>query len=758
MTEQTIQPKAWADEVPVYCAHDKIEHIDDVHPNPKNPNQHPPEQIKLLAAIIKRQGWRAPITVSTRSGCIVKGHGRLIAAREMGATKVPIDYQNYNSDEEELADLIADNRIAELAEIDNQMLAELFAEIKLDPDFDISLTGFTEEEYLELLGNLPEDAMLMDLAEDDVPELDEVSDPITYPGDVWELGRHRLVCGDSTKDDTYIALLGEFENGEFANLIITDPPYNVDYEGTAGKIMNDNMSSSAFYRFLRTSFTQMYQNIVPGSAAYVFHADSEGRNFRNAFEDAGFLMKQCLVWVKNALVLGRQDYHWIHEPCQPAGTMVRTPNGDVPIELLKDGDRVISFDTHSSTVKGFKDGYEIKTAQREYNGTIYGIRIGQKQTWTTDNHQFSVRFNPDTTQIYCTYLMRKGDRWRVGISKTYNARGFGLKHRMLQEKATEGWIIDTFDSRAAAQIGEQLLAVKYGIPYTHWETEKGFLKDKSQRTKDDIEWLYEHLDPAEMNKNAERMLRDYGRSRKYPLVNKQKMRQSYSRRTTAKIESCNLIPDLMLLPVPYDKWDSQNNKTFDWMPIEEIQWKPFSGTVYSLAVETHEHYIADGLVTHNCLYGWKEGAAHHFVNDRSQTTVFNEEPVDFTKMKKDELLKFIQEHLVKEDIPTTVIYEDKPKKNDMHPTMKPIKLISRLMVNSSKKGWIVLDPFAGSGSTLISAELTGRTARVIEMDPRYADVIVKRYLMTTGKQDIKCIRNGRVLSEDEIRGIYPESE
>lgn len=468
MTDQTVKPKAWANEIPVYCAHDKVEKITDVKPNPKNPNQHPPEQIKLLAAIIERQGWRAPITVSTRSGYIVKGHGRLLAAQYMKAEYVPVDYQNYNTDEEEIADLIADNRLAELSEIDNAMLAELFAEIKLDPDFDISLTGFTEEEYLELLGGLSEDAMLMEIAEDEVPELDEVSDPVTYPGDVWELGRHRLVCGDSTKADTYISLLGE---KEFANLIITDPPYNVNYEGAAGKIMNDNMSTSAFYCFLKDAFEQMIQNLMPGGAAYVFHADSEGRNFRNAFEDAGFLMKQCLVWVKNALVLGRQDYQWIHEPA---------------------------------------------------------------------------------------------------------------------------------------------------------------------------------------------------------------------------------------------------------------------------------------------LYGWKPGGTHYFVNDRSQTTVFKEEPVDFTKMKKEELLRFIQDHLVKEDIPTSVIYEDKPKKNDMHPTMKPVKLLARLMANSSKKGWIVLDPFGGSGSTLIAAELTGRIARIIEMDPRYADVIVRRYVMTTGKKDVRLIRNGKEVNTEEYQELFEQ--
>lgn len=470
MNEKT-KPKAYAGEIPVYCAHDKIVSIDEVKPNPKNPNQHPPEQIKMLSMIIERQGWRAPITVSTRSGYIVKGHGRLLAAKAIEATEVPIDYQNYESEEQEIADLIADNRLSELSQIDNEMLAELFAEIKLDPDFDITLTGFTEEEYMELLQDLGEDELLMDIAEDEVPELDEVSDPITYPGDVWELGEHRLVCGDSTKDKSYFLLFPDKD--EQANLIITDPPYNVNYEGAAGKIMNDNMSSNSFYYFLRDAFDQMIQDLVPGGSIYVFHADSEGRNFRNAFEDAGFLMKQCLVWVKNALVLGRQDYQWIHEPC---------------------------------------------------------------------------------------------------------------------------------------------------------------------------------------------------------------------------------------------------------------------------------------------LYGWKPGEAHYFVNDRSQTTVFQEEPVDFTKMKKEELLKFIQEHLIKDDIPTTVIYEDKPKKNDMHPTMKPVKLLSRLMINSSRKGWIVLDPFGGSGSTLIAAELTGRKARLIEMDPRYADVIVKRYVMTTGKNDITLIRDNKVVPKDEYMELLKMPE
>lgn len=189
----TATPKAYAGSVPVFCAHDAIVPLKDLRPNPKNPNQHPPEQIKLLASIIKATGWRAPITVSKRSGLVTKGHGRLMAAQLDDLTDAPVDYQDYASEAEELADLTADNRIAELATTDNKMLAEVFADIDTG-EIPFMLSGYTEDEYGDLVTALSE-ALHDDKAEqedgDTEPEMPP-EEPFTEPGDLWLLGNHRL--------------------------------------------------------------------------------------------------------------------------------------------------------------------------------------------------------------------------------------------------------------------------------------------------------------------------------------------------------------------------------------------------------------------------------------------------------------------------------------------------------------------------------------------------------------------------------------
>lgn len=302
MQEQDILQ--YASGIPVYCAFDKILEIDSVQPNPKNPNQHSEEQIALLAKIIGTQGWRAPITISTRSGLVVRGHGRLQAALEAGYTEVPVDYQAYTDEESELADLVADNRIAELAQMDAQMLSDIFQNLS---DFDLELTGFTEDALKDILV-IPEEKIDLEAADRKVPKPE--MRPFTQVGDIWEIGKHRLICGDSTKAHTYKKLM----QGEAAQLVITDPPYNVDYEGNAGKIQNDCMSGSEFKDFLSEMFRCVAQVTRPGAAAYIFYADREAHAFRQGFEDAGFLFKQCLIWVKNTFVLGRQDYQWRHEP------------------------------------------------------------------------------------------------------------------------------------------------------------------------------------------------------------------------------------------------------------------------------------------------------------------------------------------------------------------------------------------------------------------------------------------------------------
>jgi DNA modification methylase len=298
-------------DIPVYCAHGELADIITLIPNPRNPNQHPQKQIELLAKIIKNQGWRAPITVSTRSGFIVRGHGRLLAAQYLRASQAPVDRQDYATEAEEWADLIADNRIAELAEIDNDMLASLLSEINIG-DFDASLTGFSDKQ----IDNLLADFNTQEVKEDDfdpAAAAAEIKEPITKLGDVWQLGRHRLMCGDAT----VLADVEKLMDDQLAAMVFTDPPYNVAYEGsTADKltIKNDNMPAEKFNQFLYDAFASMFIATEAGGAIYVCHADSEGVNFRGALQDAGWLLKQCLIWAKNQFVIGRQDYQWQHEP------------------------------------------------------------------------------------------------------------------------------------------------------------------------------------------------------------------------------------------------------------------------------------------------------------------------------------------------------------------------------------------------------------------------------------------------------------
>lgn len=207
-------------------------------------------------------------------------------------------------EEKEKALNIALNKIS--GEWDKDKLALLITDLQ-GSDFDVSLTGFEPAEI---------DALFRDSVKDGVKDDDfdvdaELKKPtLTKPGDVWMLGRHRLVCGDSTKAETYALLMGDTK----ANLVVTDPPYNVNYEGSAGKIKNDNMADSAFYEFLLAAFQNMERSMADDASIYVFHADTEGLNFRRAFADAGFNLSGCCIWKKQSLVLGRSPYQWQHEP------------------------------------------------------------------------------------------------------------------------------------------------------------------------------------------------------------------------------------------------------------------------------------------------------------------------------------------------------------------------------------------------------------------------------------------------------------
>jgi len=275
-------------------------------PYARNSRKHSDEQVAQIAASIKEFGWTNPILVDGENG-IIAGHGRLAAARKLGLEEVPVIELAHLTEIQKRALIIADNKLALNADWDNEMLALELEELQLE-GFDLALTGFDEDELNKLMpveveGLTDEDAV------PDVPE-----EPITKPGDIYLLGKHRLMCGDSCSTNDMEKLC----DGQLVDIWLTDPPYNVAYEGGTKEkltIKNDSMADDQFRQFLRDAYVTADLVMKPGAVFYIWHADSEGYNFRGAAQDAGWKVRQCLIWKKSSLVMGRQDYHWRHEPC-----------------------------------------------------------------------------------------------------------------------------------------------------------------------------------------------------------------------------------------------------------------------------------------------------------------------------------------------------------------------------------------------------------------------------------------------------------
>lgn len=405
---------------------------------------------------IETFGYVDPIIIN-QDGTIIGGHQRCTVLSDLGWTEVDVVVLDLSKEDEKALN-VALNKIT--GEWDNLKLKELLVELDLG-DYDISVTGFSAQELEALIELTTFEPEVTEDEFDEETALEEQEVPLVRQGEVWQLGRHRLMCGDSTDSSDVQKLMG----AEQMDLIITDPPYNVNYEEKAAalneyrpnnngamKIDNDLMEKEDFYNFLFSAFSNMKEYMRDGAAIYVFHADSEGLNFRKAFTDVGLRLAEVLIWEKNNFVLGRQDYHWRHEPV---------------------------------------------------------------------------------------------------------------------------------------------------------------------------------------------------------------------------------------------------------------------------------------------LYGWKEGAGHYFVNDRTQDTVILEDDVDFEAMKKPELIQYIKDMMHRYADQTTVIFENKPMSSSLHPTMKPLTLIGKFMKNSSKQGWNVGDLFGGSGSTLMAAEQLGRNAFVMEYSEEYASVIIRRWEEFTGEKAVK---------------------
>jgi len=274
-------------------------------PYARNARTHNKEQILQLRSSLREFGFVNPVIVDKDLN-IIAGHGRITAAKEEGLTEVPCVFVEHLTEAQKRAYILADNRIALNAGWDEELLALEFGELN-DLGFDLAVTGFGPDEIEKLFA--AEDKDVQDDDFDLAAALEEAS--FVLPGDVWRLGRHRLMCGDATDADTVRKLM----DGRKANLVLTDPPYNVAFQSASGlQIKNDSMKSEQFCEFLLSAFRNLAGNLEGGGSAYIFHADTEGENFRRAFREAGFHLSGTCIWAKDSFVMGRSPYQWQHEP------------------------------------------------------------------------------------------------------------------------------------------------------------------------------------------------------------------------------------------------------------------------------------------------------------------------------------------------------------------------------------------------------------------------------------------------------------
>jgi DNA modification methylase len=697
----------------------ELRRLSEIRPYEQNPRLND-EAVAAVARSIQEFGFRQPIVVDP-DGVIICGHTRYKAALQLGLEKVPVHVARDLSPAQIRAYRIADNKTAELAEWNYDLLPIELSQLA-GLDFDLSLLGFDQDELAKLLGDEAQDGLC---DPDDIPAPPD--EAITRPGDLWLLGEHRLICGDASKAEDVDRLL----DGATIQLVNTDPPYNVkleprsnnaiaaglsSFQGTThhqgldvarhpekakptGKklrakdrpLANDFVSDEVFDQLLAAWFGNIARVLEPGRGFYIWGGYANCANYPPVLKACELYFSQAIIWVKEHPVLTRKDFMGNHEWCQPPDTQVLTPSGSAPIRSLHDGDRVVSFSRSSSAIVGLREGLEVRTTSRKYDGPLYEIVVGGRRSWCTNGHLWTVKLTPQAANSWCVYLMRRGSWWRVGKSKLLSTWGFGLKHRLFTEGGEDGWILSVHPTSTEAAVAEQLVSTRYGIPTTFWRESAA-----TQRSAAQIQQLYERLDMQQLACGAFQALEDHNRSLDYPFITHGHTRPKYGRRVPMTVRACNLLPGMMSIPVP------DRGQRFVWAPVRAIDVQPYCGPVYSMEVEKYRHYVADGLVTHNCFYGWREGAAHLFLGPNNAVDVWSIKKVNPQSM--------------------------------VHLTEKPVELAVRAMQYSSRPGENVLDLFGGSGSTLIAAEQTGRRAYLMELDALYCDVIVQRFEKFTGNK------------------------
>lgn len=330
--------------------------VSELVPYINNARTHNNEQVDQICASINEYGFTNPLLIDEKNS-IIAGHGRLLAAKKLKMKEVPCIVLCGLTEAQKKAYIIADNKLALNAGWNDELLKIEFENLK-ELDFDLNLTGFSADEIDEILGEGKKE-----IVEDDF-DIEPPEEPKAKLGDIYRLGNHRLMCGDSTKEEDVKKLVGE----QKMDLLITDPPYNVDYEGGSGmKIQNDNMSGEDFYKFLVKAFTNANIFLKDGGAFYCWYASKEVVNFHTALEDSGFTVKQELIWNKNSMVMGRQDYQWKHEPCLYGWKETGSHEwySDRKQVTVIDWDRPIKADLHPTMKPIGLFDYQIKNSSKE---------------------------------------------------------------------------------------------------------------------------------------------------------------------------------------------------------------------------------------------------------------------------------------------------------------------------------------------------------------------------------------------------------
>lgn len=387
----------------IHCNYTELQDPDTLVEHPKNPNKHEDLQIEALAKIIQHQGWRNPIVVSKRSGYVIAGHGRLMASKLMGAESVPVDIQDFEDEASEYAHMIADNKIAEFAEMDDSIIAELLEE--LPDDFDLDLAGLIDGIDMDS-GVEPE--------EDDFNE-DPPENPTTQPGQIFKLGNHRLMCGDSTKNTDVEKLTA----GEVLELMITDPPYGVNYDAnwrnkrkradgtpigakSIGKVLNDNLSD----------WSKTY-NLFQGKVAYVWHAQLATHVVAENLEGCDFVLRNLIVWAKNNHAISQGHYHHKHEPCWYAVKKGETASwvGDRSQTTLWEIDKPLKNETGHSTQKPVEC---MLKPMKNHKGNVYDPFLGSGTTLIAAEQLGRTCYGMELDPGYCDVIIKRWEEYTGG--------------------------------------------------------------------------------------------------------------------------------------------------------------------------------------------------------------------------------------------------------------------------------------------------------------------------------------------------------